>query len=288
MRNDWSAVYHTQDRILDALKGIEPLIFGGGTAIHRVVLSSERRESEDLDFFIDHHGGVSESTALAALIRNTLNNDSRIDILNYHYRCEEQSHRFTCLCEGSDEVVKLELLDFTAGRFHDLSFIVSPLYPKTENSYNLILYKMKALCDRHDTVKDLFDLYFLFRERQEPIKIKDLLIDLELKFRATTGYEYGVKEIIKALEAKYRSWDIIEKNLFGCTSAEIADAVYGFRDELIEALIDPDVLTLEHSHNDYIKKQLLKYGGEITPKEYIDIVEPNSFIEKLTKEYTNN
>jgi hypothetical protein len=32
----------------------------------------------------------------------------------------------------------------------------------------------------------------------------------------------------------------------------------------------------------------LLYGGDITPKEYIDIVEPNSFIEKLTKEYTNN
>lgn len=285
MRNDWSAVYLAQNTILDALKEIEPLIFGGGTAIHRVVLNAERRESEDLDFFIDHHGGVSESSALAVSIRKVLKDDARIEILNYHYRPEEQSHRFTCICEGSDEVVKVELLDFTGGRFGDYSFTHSPLYPKTENSYNLILYKMKALCDRQDTIKDLFDLYFLFREQNKPINIKDLLIDLELKFKATTGYDYGVEEITKALNAKYRKWDIIEKNVFGCASTEISDAVYGFRDELFEAFIDPDVLTLELSHRDYINKRLKKYDFEITVKEYIDIIEPNSFVEQLTKEY---
>jgi predicted nucleotidyltransferase component of viral defense system len=285
MRNDWSAVYQAQNTILDTLKKIEPLIFGGGTALHRVVLSRERRESEDLDFFIDHHGGVSESSALAALIRNVFNEDARIEVLNYHYRPEEQSHRFTCICEGSDEVIKVELLDFTGGRFGDDSFVTSPLYPKTENAYNLILYKMKALCDRQDTVKDLYDLYFLFREYSKPIKIKDLLIDLELKFKATTGYDYGVKEILKALEAKYRNWDIIEKNVFGCNSIEISDAVYGFRDELVEAFINPNSLTLSLSHHDYINNQLTKLDSGITAKEYIDVIEPNRFIEHIVKEF---
>jgi hypothetical protein len=179
----------------------------------------------------------------------------------------------------------VELLDFTGGRFGDDSFVTSPLYPKTENAYNLILYKMKALCDRQDTVKDLYDLYFLFREYSKPIKIKDLLIDLELKFKATTGYDYGVKEILKALEAKYRNWDIIEKNVFGCTSIEISDAVYGFRDELVEAFINPNSLTLSLSHHDYINNQLTKLDSGITAKEYIDVIEPNRFIEHIVKEF---
>lgn len=46
MRNDCEAVYQGQELILNVCKEIDPLIFAGGTAIHRCVLSKERRESE--------------------------------------------------------------------------------------------------------------------------------------------------------------------------------------------------------------------------------------------------
>jgi len=284
MRNNWDDVYQGQEIILDALKGIEVLIFGGGTAIHRAVLSNERRESEDIDFFIDHYCGIGESSLHAGTIKNALMNSEKISILNYLITEEEKSHRFFCVCNGSDEVIKVELLDFTAGRFGDTHFISADLFPKVENAYNLILYKMKELCDRQDTIKDLYDLYFLFREHTEPIQIKDLLMDLQLKFKGITGYDYGVIEIVKALDAKNRAWDIIEKNVFNTRSEDIAKAIYDFRDELREAFLDESVeFALSHRH--YIQNKTAVYGFEITPLEYLDVVEPNPFIAALAAEF---
>lgn len=284
MRNNWCEVYKGQEIILDALKGLELLIFGGGTAIHRAVLSKERRESEDIDFFIDHYCGIRESSMYAGAIRNALINSKKVSILNYLITEEEKSHRFFCICDGSDEIIKVELLDFTGGRFGDVNFISSELFPRVENIYNLILYKMKALCDRKDTVKDLYDLFFLFREYEKPIPIKELLMDLQLKFKGTTGYDYGVSEIIKALDAKNRAWDIIEKNVFNMRSEDIAKAVYNFRDELREAFLDESTeITL--SYRDYIQNKTAMYGFEITALEYLDVVEPNPFIAALATEF---
>ena len=61
----------------------------------------------------------------------------------------------------NDEIIKIELLNFTCCRLKDFSFINSDIF-RTENLYNLLLYKLKALCDRPDTIKDLFDLYFSY------------------------------------------------------------------------------------------------------------------------------
>lgn len=284
MRNDWAAVYRGQELILDVCRGIEPLIFGGGTAIHRCVLSKERRESEDIDFFIDHICGSSESSRYAMEIRKAFAAYPQINVLNYAFRPEEKSHRFACIVEGSDEVIKVELLDFTGGRFGDESFITSSLYPRVENRYNLILYKLKALSDRTDTIKDLYDLYFLFREHKKPIDTRTLFFDLDMKFKAATGYEYGAAEIVKALEAKHRQWDIIPKNVYDSNSDLILNAIYDFRDELVNALTDPFIEHIDLSFERYVQNRVEALGFDATIEEYLDIIEPNSFISAIIKE----
>lgn len=284
MRNDWAAVYRGQELILDVCKGIEPLVFGGGTAIHRCVLSKERRESEDIDFFIDHLCGVSESNRYAVEMRKAFTTHKQINVINYDFRPEEKSHRFACIVEGSDEVIKVELLDFTGGRFTDESFVKSALFPRVENSYNLILYKLKALSDRTDTIKDLYDLYFLFREHKTSIDTRTLFFDLDMKFQAATGYDYGAGEILKALEAKHRQWDIIPKNVFGSSTDLISAAIYDFRDELVNVITDPYIEQIDLSHEQYIKKQIDALDFDTTIEEYLDVIEANSFVSALVKE----
>jgi predicted nucleotidyltransferase component of viral defense system len=284
MRNDWGAVYRGQELLLDVCKDIEPLIFGGGTAIHRCVLSKERRESEDIDFFVDHLCGATESNRYAMEMRKAFTAHSQINVINYDFRPEEKSHRFACIVEGSDEVIKVELLDFTGGRFCDESFVDSPLFPRVENRYNLILYKLKALSDRTDTMKDLYDLYFLFREHKTPIDTRTLFFDLDMKFKAATGYSYGVAEIVKALEAKHRKWDIVPKNIFDANIDLISRAIYDFRDELVDALTDPYIEQIDLSHERYVNNRIEALDFETTIKEYLDVIEANSFVSELVKE----
>lgn len=284
MRNDWAAVYKGQELILDVCKDIKSLIFGGGTAIHRCVLSKERRESEDIDFFVDHVCGSSESTRYAMEMRKAFTAHPQINVINYDFRPEEKSHRFACIVEGSDEVIKVELLDFTGGRFSDESFVASSLYPRVENSYNLILYKLKALSDRTDTIKDLYDLYFLFREHKTSIDTRTLFFDLDMKFKAATGYSYGAAEILKALEAKHRNWDIIPKNVYNSNTDLISAAIFDFRDELVNALTDPYIEQIDLSHEQYITNKIEALDFGTTIEEYLDVIEPNSFIATLAKE----
>lgn len=287
MRNDWAAVYAGQELILNVCRDIEPLIFAGGTAIHRCVLSKERRESEDIDFFVDHLCGVSESNRYAVEIRKAFTAHKQINVINYDFRPEEKSHRFACIVGGSDEVIKVELLDFTGGRFTDETFIESPLFPRVENSYNLLLYKLKALSDRTDTIKDLYDLYFLFREHKTPIDMRTLFFDLNMKFKVATGNSYGAGEIVKALEAKHRKWDIIPKNVFNSNPELISNAIYDFRDELVNAIADPYIEQIDLSHEQYLKNKAESLDFDTTIEEYLDIIEANSFIAAVVKEHNS-
>lgn len=285
MRNDWNAVYVGQDAILEACKDIKPLIFGGGTAIHRCVLSEQKRESEDVDFFIDHPCRNDELNLYAIEIRKALEKTGKLKIINYNFKTEEKSHRFLCQHNDSDEIIKIDLLNFTGGRFKDTSFIHSKLFSHIENKYNLILYKLKALSDRQDTVKDLYDLYFLFRELDFPVNIKEMFIDLEMKFEATTGYKYSPDRIVEALKAKHRQWDIISKNTFGLHDDIVANAIYDFRDDFVEALINPSTTELNLSYDQYIANRINSVDFNITEDEYIDIVEPNMFIALSLKQH---
>ncbi len=69
-----------------------------------------------------------------------------------------------------------------------------------------MLYKLKALYDRPDTIKDLFDLYFIFRDLP-PVNVCELLSDLNTKFEDAIGLRYELKHLISALEHDLK-WDI--------------------------------------------------------------------------------
>ena len=54
LSRNWSEVYAGQKIILEILSSVENIFLAGGTALQCYLLPQKRRESEDLDFFIDH------------------------------------------------------------------------------------------------------------------------------------------------------------------------------------------------------------------------------------------
>jgi len=273
-RNDWGTVYANQQKILRALSGMDEIFLGGGTAVQCYTIPQRYRESEDLDFFADHEMGRKESARIKREIVTRLR-DSGIVIEN-ETLTEQGTQRISCAFEGNDEVIKIELLDFTAGRFGDLSFISHPDFPRIENNYNLLLYKLKALCDRTDTVKDLFDLYFIFKVLGV-IDLKTMLTDLKLKFEETTGYIYSEKELTAALAVMNRNWDIVPTEITERYWNDIQTAVDDFRRVFLNALIDPKIAMLDFTYESYLKN-----NGEVngvTEKDFLDVFEMNSFVE---------
>ena len=117
---------------------------------------------------------------------------------------DEGSYRLCCRFEDNEEIIKVELLNFTCSRLKDTVFISESF--RTENPYNLMLYKLKALCDRPDTIKDLFDLYFIFR-RLPVLDAEEVIADLNTKFEKAIGIRYEKAHLIRALEHRLK-WDI--------------------------------------------------------------------------------
>lgn len=277
-RKSWDEVYKNQAMLLEMLKDIDDIFLGGGTAIQRFIASFQARESDDLDFFLP-----TSDQKLAAQkvieIRKTLDKNN-VHIENYINAAGV--HRFMCKLHESDERIKLELLDCTTTRFHE-EFISNIHYPRIENSYELILYKLKALHDRQDTVKDLFDLYFLFREyRGKPISQRELFMDLHMKFEVSTGYVYSESHIIQALEAKHRQWDIVLRSLENIYPYEIVEAIEQFRDSFLIQIKDS---TLEHFYLTY--EDTAKQENEVDTKTFYECVEPNRFITYAYRQYVN-
>lgn len=195
-----------------------------------------------------------------------------------HKKTEDGTHRIFCGVEGSDEVIKLELLNFTTDRFGDLSFVVNEDFPRIENAYNLLLYKLKALCDRTDTIKDLFDIYFLFK-LLKPINLKQMLLDLEFKFLETTGYVYNSETLINALNI-IRRWDIV---LAGEAEVHFAmkEVIMTFQNDFANTLL----LAPEHldfSYESYVKRKLEENVCE-SVEEYLSFYEENAFLEQEIK-----
>lgn len=205
IRDDWEAVYQNQDKILNALKILEDDIFlAGGTGLHRFILPCAYRHSEDLDFFFPTLQKGSKVIKTGEKIETIIKTIPGASLEQSRWIREEETYRFWCSFEDNSELIKVELLNFTCTRLGETDFILAPF--KTENPYNLLLYKLKALCDRPDTIKDLFDLYFLFRKFSS-INIDKLINDLNIKFENAIGIRYKRKHIIKALNHQLR-WDI--------------------------------------------------------------------------------
>lgn len=272
LRN-WDEVYRNQKIILATLKNIDEIFLAGGTAVQCYLLPEKYRESEDLDFFVESEMSAKESVKLARTMIKTLGQNEKLHNIR-HKHTEDGTHRIFCAVEGSSEIVKIELLNFTTDRFGDLTFMEHHDYPRIENAYNLLLYKLKALCDRTDTVKDLFDIYFLFKILK-PINLKQMLLDLEFKFLETTGYVYGAETLINALNVT-RRWDII---LTGEEHLQYAmkEAILTFQNNFAtQLLLAPKVL--DFSYEKYVREKMEENACD-SFDDYLSFFEENVFLE---------
>jgi len=278
LRN-WDEVYANQKIVLQTLQEIDEIFLAGGTAVQCYLLSKKYRESEDLDFFVESEMSSKESAKLARSIIKRLGQNGQLHTVR-HKHTEDGTHRIFCAVEGSREIIKIELLNFTTDRFGDLTFREHEDFPRIENPYNLLLYKLKALCDRTDTIKDLFDIYFLFKII-EPINLKQMLLDLEFKFLETTGYVYNTETIINALNIT-RRWDIV---LTGDDVLHYAmkEAIVAFQNDFAtQLLLAPE--ELDFSYERYIREKMEANGCEKLD-DYLSFFEENAFLEKEIKAF---
>jgi len=278
LRN-WDEVYANQKIVLQTLQEIDEIFLAGGTAVQCYLLSKKYRESEDLDFFVESEMSSKESAKLARSIIKRLGQNGQLHTVR-HKHTEDGTHRIFCAVEGSREIIKIELLNFTTDRFGDLTFMEHEDFPRIENPYNLLLYKLKALCDRTDTIKDLFDIYFLFKII-EPINLKQMLLDLEFKFLETTGYVYNTETIINALNIT-RRWDIV---LTGDDVLHYAmkEAIVAFQNDFAtQLLLAPK--ELDFSYERYVSEKMEANGCEKLD-DYLSFFEENAFLEKEIKAF---
>ncbi|MCH9741396.1 MAG: nucleotidyl transferase AbiEii/AbiGii toxin family protein [Epsilonproteobacteria bacterium] len=273
MRN-WDEVYANQKVILQTLQGIDEIFLAGGTAVQCYLLPKKYRESEDLDFFVAYEMSSKESSKLARIIIKTLSQNKQLQDIR-HKQTEDGTHRIFCGVEGASELVKIELLNFTTDRFGELDFVVHKDFPRIENPYNLLLYKLKALCDRTDTIKDLFDIYFLFKILK-PINLKQMLLDLEFKFLEATGYVYNTETLINALNST-RRWDIVLTEDSTMHYA-MKEAIITFQNDFANMLLLAPK-ELDFSYEAYLETKMRENKCE-TVEEYLSFFEENIFVEE--------
>ena len=281
MRN-WKEVYQNQKIVLKTLQGIDEIFLAGGTAVQCYLLPEKYRESEDLDFFISYEMQSKECAALSRKMVDALRSNRSLHDIR-HIKTEDGTHRIFCTIENSREVIKIELLNFTAARLGDLTFLSHKDFPRIENHYNLLLYKLKALCDRTDTIKDLFDLYFLFKQL-EPINLKEMLLDLEFKFLETTGYVYNIENLVNALNIS-RRWDIV---LLDESQDHYAmkEAIINFQNDFTNVLLlAPE--WLDFSYAAYLKEKMKEIECD-SIDNYLTVYENNIFIEKECRKIYGN
>ena len=280
LNRNWVEVYQGQRVILEILSCIDNIFLAGGTALQCYLLPKKRRESEDLDFFIDHELSTKEAATLSREMIKRLRENSRISDVRHIYT-EDGTHRLFCTVIGLDELIKVELLNFTADRLGDLAYVEHTDFPRIENYYNLLLYKLKAFCDRTDTIKDIFDIYFLFKEL-EPIEIKKLFLDLELKFLETTGYVYSVQSVVNALKIP-RRWDIILTEEMSMQVA-MKKAIEEFQEDFASVLLDTETDRLDFTYKTYLQEKVSAFNCD-SVENYLSFYEKNAFVEQECREY---
>ncbi|SFV89772.1 hypothetical protein MNB_SV-4-954 [hydrothermal vent metagenome] len=234
------------------------------------VLSRAYRHSEDLDFFfptLKDRKFVFETGERMAKLIGELPGATVEDIRRVK---EENAFRLWCRFEDNDETVKVELLNFTCSRLKDAGFIKLPF--KTENLYNILLYKLKALCDRPDTIKDLFDLYFIFRDLP-PIETDELILDLNEKFESAIGLRYELGHLVRALEYHLK-WDIEIADI--AHPHDLKEEIENFQKSLHDALASKSLL--DFSYKKRIQNNAAKYDlDEKSYLELIDVLDENAF-----------
>ena len=280
--HNWNEVYKNQKIILTTLREIDEIFLAGGTAVQCYLLPRKYRESEDLDLFVESEMSSKEIAKLARTIIKTLSQNRQLHDIR-HKHTEDGTHRIFCTVEGSSEIIKIELLNFTADRFGDLAFVEHEDFPRIENPYNLLLYKLKALCDRTDTIKDLFDIYFLFKVLK-PINLKQMLLDLEFKFLETTGYVYNTETLINTLNIT-RRWDIV-LSVEDSLHYAMKEAVVAFQNDFAtQLLLAPD--ELDFSYERYVKEKMEENRCD-SVDNYLTFFEENLFLEKEIRDLGEN
>ncbi len=270
-RDDWDSVFKNQDKILEQLKPLNNKMFlAGGTGLQRFVLPTAYRNSEDLDFFLEKLCDKTELDEIKDEILSLLSKLPEAKLVNSKWIKDELSWRMFYDFEDNDETVKIEILNFTCTRLKDFTFVNKDIF-RTENLYNLLLYKLKALCDRPDTIKDLFDLYFILRDLKE-VNISSLIEDINKKFKDAIGIEYSKENIVSALNHRLE-WDIeIGEHIKHLHGLKLE--IESFQEELKKAFENDTIL--DFSYKTMIKKKAQEFG--LDANDYINIVEDNKFI----------
>ncbi len=248
------------------------MFLAGGTGLHRFVLDKPYRHSEDLDFFFPVLRDNEEVASVVKQITDRIASIPGATIEEIRRIKEERAFRLWCSFEDNDEIVKVEFLNFTCKRFGEDDFITQNVPFKTENLYNILLYKLKALCDRPDTIKDLFDLYFIFRDLP-PLSVGGIISDLNAKFEDAIGIRYEKSHILQALEHDLK-WDIeigeIE-HLY-----DLQSEVNAFQTQLKEAIASEEII--DFSYQKRINQRAKVFDLDTSNYlELIDVLEENSF-----------
>ena len=272
-REDWNAVYINQDRILNSLKGLNSDVFlAGGTGLHRFVLRRPYRYSEDLDFFFP---SLLQNEDLATVVKqmtDVIRSIPGANIEEIRRIKEESAYRLWCSFEDNDEIVKVEFLNFTCDRFGESASIVNEVPFKTENLYNLLLYKLKALCDRPDTIKDLFDLYFIFQSLPA-LSIDKVMQELNAKFEDAIGIRYEESNIIQALEHDLK-WDIEIGDIEHLY--DLQSEVNAFQIQLKETIVNEEIFNFSYQKRIDQRAKVFDLDTS-TYLELIDVLEENNF-----------
>jgi len=272
-RDNWGAVYANQDKILEAFKGLETDMFlAGGTGLHRFVLPRPYRHSEDLDFFFPTMRSRSEAERTADQIIRIITAIPGATLEDKRWFKEEQAFRMWCRFDDNNETIKIELLNFTSDRLRNTTYITDGIPFRIENLYNLLLYKLKALCDRPDTIKDLFDLYFITRSLS-PVPMETVIEDLNKKFEPSIGIRYERGDIAKALRHRLQ-WDIEIGDIEHLH--DLQGEISTFQSSLHEVIQHKSVL--DFSYQSRIEKRAEKFDLDVTSYvEIVDVLEENSF-----------
>lgn len=268
-RENWDEVFKNQDKILSALKPLEDKIFlAGGTGLQRFALSQAYRNSEDLDFFFPK---MCTKTKLDSIKDEILVIVSKIAKLeNIKWIKDEKSWRMWFSFKQNSEMIKLEILNFTCQRVKDTAFLNKNGF-KTENLYNILLYKLKALCDRPDTIKDLFDIYFILRDFPK-LEISALIGDVNLKFEKAIGISYSKENIINSLNQNL-VWDIeLDSHIKHIYDLKLEIEL--FQTSLKKSFEEDEFLDLTYKSR--IEQKAKPFG--ITADEYIEVLEENEFL----------
>ena len=272
-REDWNAVYINQDRILNSLKVLNSDVFlAGGTGLHRFVLSRPYRHSEDLDFFFATFLKNEDVATVVKQMTNVIRSIPGASIEEIRHIKEEGAYRLWCSFEDNDEIVKVEFLNFTCERFGESDFITKDIPFKTENLYNLLLYKLKALCDRPDTIKDLFDLYFIFRDLPA-LSIDKVIQELNAKFEDAIGIRYEKRNIIQALEHDLK-WDIEVGEIEHLY--DLQSEVNAFQIQLKETIVNEEIFDFSYQRRIDQRAKVFDLDTSIY-LELIDVLEENNF-----------